>query len=218
MELCCKVHVSIWGRLFYMRKSFVFYLSWRELIDSLTDEELRRFMNNLISWHQNEEIELTSKSESAIWSLIEPALVVNENKWNSRAGASRENGKLGGRPPKTKITQQVFEEPTKPVNSKELIDNRKKINEKSEMLIEEIKEINDNTGISQAEYYRKRIIELESKLVQEYPHYPFLVDMSNPNGIKKLNNHIDSKKELEEISTILKELASCKKNYRGSYE
>ena len=218
MELCCKVHVSIWGRLFYMRKSFVFYLSWRELIDSLTDEELRRFMNNLISWHQNEEIELTSKSESAIWSLIEPALVVNENKWNSRAGASRENGKLGGRPPKPKITQQVFEEPTKPVNSKELIDNRKKINENSEMLIEETKEINDNTGISQAEYYRKRIIELESKLVQEYPHYKFLNKMANPDGIKELKHRIDNKNELDSITLILKELAQSKKYLTGKYE
>lgn len=218
MELCCKVHVSIWGRLFYMRKSFVFYLSWRELIDSLTDEELRRFMNNLISWHQNEEIELTSKSESAIWSLIEPALVVNENKWNSRAGASRENGKLGGRPPKPKITQQVFEEPTKPVNNKELIDNRKKINENSEMLIEETKEINDNTGISQAEYYRKRIFELESKLVQEYPQYTFLNKMANPNGIKELKHHIENKNELDSITLILKELAQSKKYLTGKYE
>lgn len=75
-----------------------------------------------------------------------------------------------------------------------------------------------NTGISQAEYYRKRIIELESKLVEKYPQYTFLNKMANPDGIKELKHHIDNKNELDSITLILKELAQSKKYLTGKYD
>ncbi len=197
------------------------------MIQSLSDEELRRFINNLISWHQDEPIELTTKSESAIWSLIEPSLLINDKKWNSRAGTSRENGKLGGRPKKeiTQETQQVNEEPKKPVNSKkEIVNSEKEIvnselkNVDSEMGNQNSNLISKSTGISQFEFYRNKIENLENLLVDNFPQYPFLLTMANPVGIKELKNHIDNKKELEEITTILKDLASSKKTLLGRYD
>jgi hypothetical protein len=41
--------------------------------------------------------------------------------------------------------------------------------------------------------------------------------MANPTGIKELKNHIDDKKELDKISSILKVLAESNKIYKGSY-
>jgi hypothetical protein len=208
-----------------MRKSFVFYLSWREMIQSLTDEELRRFINNLISWHLDEEIELTTNSESAIWSLIEPALLINDKKWNSRAGTSRENGKLGGRPSKKKETQQVFEEPTKPVNSEEVIGNGEEVIGNGEEIIgngEEVivesKSINSNFGESLGNFHKRRIKELTGVLESEFSQYPFLVSMANPEGIKELRNHIEKKEELDRITLILKELSISKKELWGRYD
>lgn len=197
------------------------------MIQSLSDEDLRRFINNLISWHQDEPIELTTKSESAIWSLIEPSLLINDKKWNSRAGTSRENGKLGGRPKKeiTQETQQVNEEPTKPVNSKMLIVNSEEeiVNGEEEMVgcIMDNQNSNltsNNTGISQSEFYRNKIENLGNLLVDSFPQYPFLITMANPNGIKELKNHIDNKKDLGEITSILKDLASSKKILWGRYD
>lgn len=206
-----------------MRKSFVFYLSWKELIKSLNDDELRRFINNLISWHQDEEINLTTSSESAIWSLIEPALLSNDKKWKSRSETSRENGKLGGRPSKPKITQEFIEEPIEPVNSKELSVNGKlsivdseKLTDNCELEIEKSNIV--NTGISSGNYFKNKIEELTTKLEVNYPHYPFLISMANPSGIKEVKNHINNKEEFDSIIKILKELAESKKQYRGNYE
>jgi hypothetical protein len=210
-----------------MRKSFVFYLSWKEMIKSLSDEELRRFINNLISWHQGEGIKLTTSTESAIWSLIEPALVTNNEKWNSRANSSRENGKFGGRPKKeiTQETQQVYEEPIKPVKSEVSNDECEMSTGECEVSTGECEELDVigkktivNEGVSRGSFLSSKIKKLNDLLVTEYPQYPYLVSMANPRGIKELWNHIENKEELDKITKILNELASSKKEYRGHYD
>lgn len=214
----------------------MFYLSWKSQLDILSDKEVRRFINNLIAWHQGEEIELKSKSDILIWTGVLPALEINDEKWNSSAKKSRENGKKGGRKPK--ITQQVLEEPTKPVNSKELNVNSKLINvereevidnceletENSEKLIENKDDVIDNTqlkntsqGQSISSYLKSRITRIESELSSRYPQYPFLLSMANPAGIKELKNHIDKNEDLEIISSQLKELSETRFKLRGNY-
>ena len=210
----------------------MFYLTWKSQLDVLSDKELRRFVNNLISWHSGEEIELKTKSDLLVWNGILPALEVNEEKWNSRAESSRENGKQGGRPPKA---QQVMNEPIKPVNSKELnVDSKLETVDGKELNVDSKLETvngeqsnvdsklgNDsdlgNTGKSQGSYFRNKIEKLENEILETYPQYPFLINMANPTGIKELDNVIDDKKELDKISGILKVLAESNKIYKGSY-
>lgn len=209
-----------------MRKSFMFYLSWKSQLDILSDKELRRFINNLISWHHNDEIELKTKSDFLIWSGILPALEINDEKWNSRAETSRENGKKSnGRPPKPVITHQVLEKPTKPVNSKMSNDKGEQETEKGEKLIEnkEVGIVNEefktsSEGQSISSYLKSCITEIEYKLSSRYPQYPFLVNMANPTGIKELKNHIDDKEDLEIISGLLKELSQTRFKLRGNYD
>ncbi len=139
------------------RLSFVFYLSWKTQIDEMNDEELRRFIENLITWHQGGEVSLPTREDRFIWNGVLPALEVNDKRYVERAGASRENGKLGGRPPKvgkTQITQQVIKEPKKPVKSKENIDNSEKLKSKESIVdrLEENVEGELNNRISLKEY------------------------------------------------------------------
>jgi hypothetical protein len=136
------------------RLSFVFYLTWKTQIDEMNDEELRRFINNLIIWHSGGEVLLPTREDRFIWNGILPALEVNEKKYIARAGSSRENGKLGGRPPKdnkTQITQQVLEEPNKPVKGKRLIEESLKKNVESKMFIENDKENIDDESQNKKE-------------------------------------------------------------------
>jgi hypothetical protein len=209
----------------------MFYLNWKTQLDILSDKELRRFINNLISWHQDENVELKTKSDLLVWNGVLPALEVNDDKWNSRANKSRENGKLGGRPPKeiTQETKQVISEPKKPVNSKLLIDN-------SEMEIEKGKEVNveseltivngqmstgnqiNNSGESISTFLKREIDNCNSILDSDYSNYTFLKSMANPSGIKELNFHIEDEKELERIKSILVKLSELKYKLRGNYD
>ena len=120
------------------RTSFLFYLSWRTQINDMNDDELRRFINNLINWHEGEEIELPTREDRFIWNGILPGLESNFDKWETKANANRENGKKGGRPKKPKETQEthmVFEETQK---------SRKEVNVNSQMLNDNCEMLNDN--------------------------------------------------------------------------
>jgi hypothetical protein len=154
------------------RLSFVFYLSWKTQIDEMNDEELRRFIENLITWHQGGEVSLPTREDRFIWNGVLPALEVNDKRYVERAGASRENGKLGGRPPKvgkTQITQQVIKEPKKPVNSKKnIVDSEEVKVEGKENIVDSEKvkvegELN-NCKISLKEYRR-----IFNELFENYP-------------------------------------------------
>jgi hypothetical protein len=126
-----------------MRKNFQFYLNWRSQIDLLDDHELRRFINNLINWHEDLDVELITTADKLVWNGVLPGLKVNDAKWKEKAEKSRENGRSGGRPKSSldaaSKTQQVFQ---KPVNSKELTDNRKELIDNREELTDNIEELN----------------------------------------------------------------------------
>lgn len=227
-----------------MRKSFMFYLNWKTQLDILSDKELRRFIYNLISWHQDENVELNTKTDLLVWNGVLPALEVNDDKWNSRADKSRENGKRGGRPKKeiTQETQQVISEPKKPVNSKLLNDNSEKVtekgkeinvegklkNEKSKMLKEEgemeevngkqvIDNTNKNNGESISTFLRREINNCISILDNEFSHLPYLKSFANPEGIKELSNHLDDD-ELVKVKPLIEKLSDFKFKLRGNYE
>jgi len=212
----------------------MFYLSWKSQVDILNDKELRRFINNLIQYHDGGDIELKSKTDKLVWNGILPALEVNNSKYNSRVEASRENGKKGGRPSKEKTTQetqQVFEKPKEPDNSKELIDNRKELIVNGERIKDNSKQVNGNSelindnrkneivevGQPMSSFLKSKIEQLEDKLILEYENYPYLLGMANPSGIKELRHHVEPE-DLERIIPILKELADSKYKLTGKYD
>lgn len=202
----------------------MFYLNWKSQLDVLSDKELRRFIYNLISWHQDEKIELKTKTDLLVWNGVLPGLEINIKKYEESAERSRINGKKSnGRPPKEKETQRDILKPMKPDNSKLLIDNIKQVTDNGKTKIEtREKEILNrkevNTGMTQGEFLRSKIERAESILVDEYSHYPFLLSMANPTGIKELKNHIEKKEELDSITSLLKELSESRYKLRGNYD
>jgi len=213
------------------RLSFVFYLNWKTQIDEMTNEELRRFIENLISWYQGGEVSLPTREDKFIWNGVLPGLESNEKKYIARAGASRENGKLGGRPSKNvipSITKQVIKEPEKPVNSELISDNGQMISDNCELLNDNSQLISDNIqmstenqinngGESMSTYLKREINICNQILDSEFSDFPFLKSMANPPGIKELYHHIDNEKELERIKPILEKLASLKFKLSGNY-
>jgi hypothetical protein len=142
------------------KKAFLFYLNWKDQIDDLDDIELRRFIHNLIKYHSGEEIDLPAKADRLVWRGILPGLEANQDKYEKRVQANRENGKLGGAPKgnqnasKEKTTQINREQPKQPdkreqinENSKIETDNRKNINENREEVIDNTKLENETDKI-----------------------------------------------------------------------
>ena len=123
------------------KKSFLFYLNWKDQIDDLDDQELRRLINNLIKYHLGEEIELPTKIDRIVWKGILPGLEANQDKWDRKVQANRENGKLGGAP---KGNGNARKEKINPEQPKQP-DNREQENDKSEMEIDNSKETNDKS-------------------------------------------------------------------------
>ena len=69
------------------KKAFMFYLNWVDLIEEFDDQELRRFINNLVKYHQGEEVVLETKTDRLVWHVILPALQVNEAKYKKKVEA-----------------------------------------------------------------------------------------------------------------------------------
>ncbi len=154
-----------WGLLFnnkYImeKKSFLFYLSWKKQLDDLDDIELRRFIYNLIKYHEGEEIDLPTKTDRLAWNGILTGLEINQDKYEKRVQANRENGKLGGAPKgnqnasKEKSTENNPERPKQPDKREMTTDNSKLVNgnrelendnSKKEMGKEEMKNGNNKT-------------------------------------------------------------------------
>jgi len=140
--------------------AFMFYMSWEQQVDLMTDVELRRFIKNLCRYAEGEPIELPTREEKLCWLGILPALKINDEKYEKKVQANRENGKLGGAPKgnqnasKDKTTQINPEQPKQPDkreqindNSKMETDNRKKINENREEIIDNTKLENETDKI-----------------------------------------------------------------------
>ncbi len=129
-----------------MNTRFLFYLDWREQMNMMTDEQVRRFINNLCKFTEGIEPDLPTDIEKALWIGVLPSLKINEKKYEQKLERNRENGRLGGAPLgnqnaiKTKTTQN---------NPNNLIsDNREEINDNSKMISDNCKEITDNREVT----------------------------------------------------------------------
>ena len=177
------------------KKSFLFYQSWKTQIDILDDSELRKFINNLISYHDDGEVVLESKEDKLLWNGVLPALEVNNLKYQKTIERNRENGKKGGRPKKVAAesekpngfienlykTDGFKEKPKKPDNSKVEIDNSKG----------EIDNSIKTTGNRELNTENCKDVIVETEEVNEYQQQVF--DNWKNSSIKKLKDIIQKK-------------------------
>jgi hypothetical protein len=177
------------------KKSFLFYQSWKTQIDILDDSELRKFINNLISYHDDGEVVLESKEDKLLWNGVLPALELNNLKYQKTIERNRENGKKGGRPKKEAAetekpngfienlykTDGFKEKPKKPDNSKVEIDNSKG----------EIDNGIKSTGNRELNTENCKDVIVETEEVNEYQQQVF--DNWKNSSIKKLKDIIQKK-------------------------
>ena len=64
----------------------------------MSDEQVKRFVLNLIRYAEGDDPELPTNGEKLMWYGIEPSLDINKKKYTNKVLANRENGKLGGAP------------------------------------------------------------------------------------------------------------------------
>ena len=125
-----------------MKTRFLFYLDWREQMNMMTDEQVRRFINNLCKYTEGIEPDLPSDIEKALWIGILPSLKINEQKYEKRIERNRENGRLGGAPLGNQNANKIKTTQNNPNNL--INDNREEINDNRKMISDNCKEIIDN--------------------------------------------------------------------------
>lgn len=136
------------------KERFLFYVDWRNQMEMMNDEQLRRFMYNLCNYHEEKDVELPTELERALWLGIQPVLKLNNKKYEARAEKSRENGKLGGAPlgnqnaRKDDSVQNNLNQPKQPDKRKEISEKSKEINDKGE-------EINDKSEMKKDNWQEK---------------------------------------------------------------
>jgi len=199
------------------KKSFLFYQSWKTQIDILDDSELRKFINNLLSYHDGGEVVLESKYDKLLWNGVLPGLEVNNLKYQKTIERNRENGKKGGRPKKeaaeTEKPNGFKEKPKKPDNSKVEIDNSKgeidngikttgnrELNtENCKDVIVETEEVNEYQQQVFDNWKNSSIKKLKDIIQKKYPGYPQLLLITSQEEIienrKKVPDHIWNKVE-----------------------
>ena len=193
------------------KKSFLFYQSWKTQIDILDDSELRKFINNLISYHDDGEVVLESKEDKLLWNGVLPALEVNNLKYQKTIERNRENGKKGGRPKKVAAESEkpngfienpnetggFIEKPKIPDNSKKITDNSKREIENSEKTKDnrerdtvncknEIVETEDTNEYQQQmfdNWKNSKVEKLKDIIQKKYPRYPQLSSISTQEEI-----------------------------------
>ena len=202
------------------RLSFMFYTSWSSQLEVLSDKELRRFIENLISFHRGTGVNLKSKPDKLVWNGVLPALILNDKKYQETVERNRENGKKGGRPKKEAAetekpngfienlykTDGFKEKPKKPDNSKGEIDNsirttgnRELNTENCKDVIVETEEVNEYQQQVFDNWKNSSIKKLKDIIQKKYPGYPQLLLITSQEEIienrKKVPDHIWNKVE-----------------------
>lgn len=107
------------------KKSFLLYCDQKEMFEHLPDALCKKLLMHLFCYVNDENPKTDDPILNALFAPIKHQLKRDLKKWEERASTSRENGKLGGRPPKPTETHDnpdkpsgLFknpEEPAKPV-------------------------------------------------------------------------------------------------------
>jgi len=177
--------------------SFLFYTSWKDQIEEMNDDELRRFINNLINYHTGDEVELITRIDKFIWNGVLPALIKNQSNWNRKRTAAIENGKKGGRPSKPTETQDNLKNPMGYLETQHNLNNPQKP-VKSKVL-----NVNSQMSIEKSEVSRSNSI-LDN-----------ITGANNLQGNRTWNSYLNSETEGQKTSMIYWINSTAKKNPQG---
>lgn len=85
-----------------MKESFILFTEYKEQIDMLSDEQAGILLKAIFCYSAGEELPLMDALTQMAFSFIRAAIDRTDDKYQRKVESNRENGKLGGRPPKNK--------------------------------------------------------------------------------------------------------------------
>jgi len=203
-----------------MKETFIIRTEWFDAISELQPKEQAIILNNLFNFHLGNDdlIDLDIFSVKLVWKLIQPNLTRNIEKYDNKRNASRENGKLGGRPRKNLNNEQVIdiEENKKPKNNLKNLNNPKVNAEKPNNPIVSVSDsVSVSVSVSDSDYFKEidfaknlefKNICLKSMLWQDQVQMKFK-RIEIPKMLDKYTNHLS-------ISQVLK---SNLKDYKSHF-
>lgn len=96
------------------KKGFVLYADQKELFDKLPDKKAGALIKHIFKYVNDEDPQTNDLLIDLAFTPIKQQLKRDLVKWENRAIANRENGKLGGRPKKPKEPTGLNDNPDKP--------------------------------------------------------------------------------------------------------
>lgn len=86
------------------KETFIVRTEWMDAILDLSPSNQATIFCNLFYYHADKDnlINLKNPQVKVLWKIIEPSLRRNISRYDKRIETSKENGKMGGRPPKPK--------------------------------------------------------------------------------------------------------------------
>lgn len=113
-----------------MKDTFIIRSEWYNAIAALSESEQAQILKNLFEYHAGNlnKIGLQTLPLQLVWSLIEPNLKRNIDKYDHRCETSALNGLLGGRPPKNGKPKKPNSKPNLPIETLNDSDNDSDIN------------------------------------------------------------------------------------------
>ena len=96
------------------KKGFILYADQIEVFKLLNNEQAGQLIKHVLAYVNDENPTLTNPLLEMAFVPIKQQLKRDLDKWEKRAERSKQNGKLGGRPPKPKKPSGLIENPEKP--------------------------------------------------------------------------------------------------------
>lgn len=131
------------------KQGFMMYRTWSPIIKSISDEAAGKLLKGCMAHHDGENVDISDPVLNGVFQMMIRAFDIDAKKYAERCEKNAENGKKGGRPPKSKepdqepiedtknrtepkITERFFAEPKKADKEKENENDNENDNENGE--------------------------------------------------------------------------------------
>lgn len=118
------------------KQGFMMYRTWSPVVKSISDEAAGKLLKGCMAYHDGEDVVISDPVLNGVFQMMTRAFDIDAKKYAERCEKNAENGKKGGRPPKSKepdqepiedtknrtepkITERFFAEPKKADKEKE---------------------------------------------------------------------------------------------------